>query len=78
MCDMGMDAAVAEQSQQVQRSALLQAGVHGGVVALFSKKIAVFDGFADAGQVLKYHAAAADVGVAHLAVAHLSFGQTHV
>ena len=75
---MGMDAAVAEQSQQVQRSALFQAGVHGGVVSFVFKKIAVFDGFADAGQILKYHAAAADVGVAHLAVAHLTFGQPHV
>ena len=44
----------------------------------FRKKLAVFDGPADPGQVLKDHPAAADVGVAHLAVAHLPGGQTHV
>ena len=33
---------------------------------------------ADAGQILKHHPAAADVGVAYLAVAHLPLGQAHV
>ena len=42
------------------------------------EKAAVLNGAGDAGQVLEDHPAAADVGVAHLAVAHLPIGQAHV
>ena len=42
------------------------------------KKAAVPDIPGDAGQLLIDHPAGADVGVAHLAVAHLAIGQAHV
>ena len=75
---MGVDAAVGQQAHQVQGSPLLLAGVHGVVIGGIGGKVAVGDGLGDAGQVLKYHAAGADVGVTHLAVAHLPVGQAHV
>ena len=75
---MGVYAAVGQQAVQVQGGTLFQAVVHGLVVGLVPEEAAILNGAADAGQILKHHAAAADVGVAHLAVAHLPCGQTHV
>ena len=74
----GVYAAVGEQSVEVQRRALFQTGVHRGVVGGIFKEGAVLNGAGDARQVLEDHAAAADVGVADLAVAHLTGGQAHV
>ena len=76
--DVGVDAAVGQKPVQVQAGALFQAVVHGLVVGGVFKEAAIVDGAGDAGQVLEHHPAAADVGVAHLAVAHLPGGQTHV
>ena len=75
---VGVDAAVRQQTHQVQGGALLLAGVHGVVVGGIGEKVPVGDGLGDAGQVLEHHSAGADVGVAHLAVAHLSVRQAHV
>ena len=76
--DVGVDAAVGQKPVQVQAGALFQAVVHGLVVGGVFKEAAVVDGPGDPGQILEHHPAAADVGVAHLAVAHLPGGQTHV
>ena len=78
MLDVGVYAAVGQQAVQVQAAAFAQAVVHGLVIGLIFKEAAVVNGAADAGQILKYHTAAADVGVADLAVAHLPGGQAHV
>ena len=75
---VGVDAAVGQQAHQVQGRALLQAGVHGVPVGGIFIKAPVGNGLGDPGQVLEHHPAGADVGVAHLAVAHLSLGQAHV
>ena len=74
----GVYAAAREQAVQVQAAALFQAIVHGLVIGGVLEKFAGFNGAADPGQVLEHHPAAADVGVAHLAVAHLPGGQTHI
>ena len=76
--DMGVYAAVGQQAVQMQGGTVFQAVVHSLVVGLVLEEAAILNGAADAGQILKHHAAAADVGVAHLAVAHLPCGQTHV
>ena len=69
--DVGVYAAVGQQTVQMQAGALGKAVVHGLVVGLVPEEAAVLDGAADAGQILEHHAAAADVG-------HLTGGQTHV
>ena len=76
--DMGVYAAVGQQTVQMQGGTVFQAVVHGLVVGLVLEEAAILNGAADAGQILKHHAAAADVGVAHLAVAHLALGQAHI
>ena len=75
---MGVDAAVRQQTQQVEAGILGEALVHSLIVGGDGEETAVLDGEGDAGQILKHHAAAADVGVTHLAVAHLTIGQTNV
>ena len=76
--NVGVDTPVAEQTEQVQGSALLLAGVHGPDIGVVLEEPALLDVQGDAGQVLEHHPAGADVGVAHLAVAHLAVGQAHV
>ena len=78
MAQVAVDAAVGDQTQQVEGASLRARPVHRGPVGGVFKKCAVFNGAADAGQVLEHHPARADVGVAHLAVADLSFGKAHV
>ena len=75
---VGVNAAVGQEAEQVQGGALLQAGVHGVEIGGVLEKAAVLNGAGNPGQVLEDHPAAADVGVAHLAVAHLPVGQAHV
>ena len=75
---MGVDATVGQKAHQVQGSTLFQAGVHGVIVGGILKERAVTDGLGDAGQILEHHTARADVGVAHLAVAHLPVRQAHI
>ena len=74
----GVYAAIGEQAVQVEAAALGETVVHGLVIGGILEKFAGFDGAADAGQILKDDAAAADVGMPHFAVAHLPGGQTHV
>ena len=75
---MGVDAAVGEQSVEVEGAAVLQAGIHGGAVGGIFKEAAVLNGPGDSGQILINHTAAADIGVANLAVAHLAVRQSHI
>ena len=75
---VGVNAAVAEQAVKMQGAAVLKAGVHGGAVGGILKKAAVLNGPGNPGQILIHHTAASDVGVAHLAVAHLSVRKAHV
>ena len=42
------------------------------------KEIALFNCFCDAGELLIHDSASADIGVAHLAVSHLSIRQAYV
>ena len=76
--DVGVYTAVAEQPEQVQRRSFLLAVVHDPGVGGVLEKAPLLDVQGDPGQVLEHHPARADVGVAHLAVAHLPFGQSHV
>ena len=78
MGDMAVDAAVGEQAHQVQGAAPLLTVVHGLQIGWIFKKGTVLHRLGDAGQVLEHHPACADVGVAHLTVAHLPLGQTHI
>ena len=73
-----MHAAVGMQTVKMQRRAFCKAVVHRLVVGGVFEKCAVLDGTGDARQILEHDAAAADVGVTDLAVAHLPVGQTHV
>ena len=76
--DVGVDTAVGQQTDEVQGRSLFQTAVHGVEVGAVAEEGAVLNGTGDPGQVLKHHPAGADVGVAHLAVAHLPLGQTHI
>ena len=76
--DVAVDAAVGQQPHHMEGGAVLSAVVHGLQIGGVFEEVAVGDGLGDAGQVLEDHAARADVGVAHLAVAHLAVGQAHV
>ena len=78
MGEMGVDAAVGQQAHQMQGGIPLKACVHGVVVGRIGKKVPVGDGLRDPGKVLEDHPAAADIGVAHLAVAHLPIGQAYI
>ena len=78
MLQVGVNAAVAEQAHEMQGGIVFPAGVHGADIGRIFKKAPIVNGFADAGQILKHHPACADIGMAHLAVAHLSGRQTHI
>ena len=70
--------AVRKQTREMQGRARLFGVLYcveqGGIL----KKVSVPDGFGDPGQFLIHHPAGADIGVAHLTVAHLPVGQTDV
>ena len=76
--DMAVHAAVRQQAQKVQRLALGLGSVHGSDVGGIGEEIAVVDRLRDARQGLEHHAAAADVRVADLGVAHLPIRETDV
>ena len=78
MVERGVHAAGGVQTVKVQRRALFNAVVHRLVVGGIFKERTVLDRAGDARQVLEHDAAAADVGMADLAVAHLARGQAHV
>ena len=71
VADVGMDAAVADQPEQVQRPAACQRAIHGPVEGGVRRELPVGDGAVDARQPLVDDEAGADVGVADLGVAHL-------
>ena len=78
MRDVAVHAAVAEQTQDVERAAVGLGVVHrldiGGVL----EEAAVGYGVGYLGQVLEHDAACADVRVTDLAVAHLAVGQADI
>ena len=77
MVDVAVDAAVGDQSHEVDASAV-GLGVGDGVLECLNfEEGPVADGEADAGEVLVDDAPGADVEVPHFAVAHLAFGQAH-
>ena len=76
--DVAVDAAIGQQAHEMQGAAPLPAVVHGLHESGVLEEVPGLDVPGDTGQVLEHHTACADVGVAHLAVAHLPLGQTHV
>ena len=66
---VGVDAAVGQQAHQVQGGPPFPAVLHGLQIGRVLEELPAVDVPADVGQVLEYHPARADVGVAHLAVA---------
>ena len=77
MVDMAVDPAVGEKTHEMHRPAGLFGPADGGEEGGILKKIPLPDRLGDAGELLIDHAPRADVGVAHLAVAHLPLGKTH-
>ena len=75
---MAVHAAVGQQAHQMHRTAGLFSVFHRTHQCGIFKKAVVPDVPGDAGQLLIHHPACADVGVTHLAVTHLSVGQTHI
>ena len=75
---MAVDAAVGQQTHQMHRAAGLFSVLHRTHQCGIFKKAIVPDVPGDAGQLLIHYPACADVGVSHLAVAHLSVRQTHI
>jgi hypothetical protein len=73
-----VDTAIGKKAHQVQGGSLFFAGIHGVLVGGIGEEVSVRNGFGDAGQILKHHPAGADVGVAHLTVAHLPLRKSHV
>ena len=78
MLDVAVNAAVRQQSHDMERRPLRLAVVHCGNIGLVCEKVPVLNGLGDPGQVLKDHPARADIGVSHLGIAHLPCGQPHI
>ena len=78
MCVVAVHAARRQQTEEMQRAVVLDSVVDSLVHSLVIEEVAVLDSLGDAGQLLIYYPARAHVGVADLAVAHLSVGQTDV
>ena len=76
--DVAVDAAGGQESVDVDRLAVGLGLEHGVLVGRILKESAVLNGVGDLGQILEHHPAGADVGVAHLGVAHLALGETYV
>ena len=76
--NVAVDPTVREQAHQVEGTAILPAGLDGLEIGGVLEEGALLDGPADPREVLKHHPAGADVGVAHLAVAHLPLREPHV
>ena len=75
---VAVNAAGGEQTEQMQGAIVCLAVVDRLVHRLVLEEIAVFDGLGDAGELLVYDAARAHVGVADLAVTHLTVRQTDI
>ena len=78
MDQVTVNAAVGQQAHKMHRAAGLFGVFHRLQQDGVFKKAVIPDVLGDAGQLLINHSSGADVGVAHLAVAHLSVRQTHV
>ena len=78
MFDVAVNAAVRQQSHQMQGRVVFAAVFNRTGQRLVGKKLAVLDGFGDAGQLLINNSARADVGVSNLGVAHLPIGKSDV
>ena len=72
---VAVHAAGAHQAHEVDGLAGIDGGLHVPDQHLVLLHLAVLDGLGDEGQLLVDNAACADVGVAHLRVAHLAVGQ---
>ena len=74
--DVGVHTAVGYEAHEVQAAAgSLGESVHNhGILGQGT----IVDGVGDAAEVLEHHAAGTQIQVAHLGVAHLPVGQTHV
>ena len=75
---VAVDAAGREQTEQMQGAVVRFAVVDRLVHRLVLEEIAVLDTLGDAGELLIYDAARAHVGVADLAVTHLTVRQTYI
>ena len=75
MFDVGVDAAVAEESEEVELAGA--AAFHGFEQQRLAREFAAGDELVNARDVHVHDASGADIQVAHFAIAHLSFGQTH-
>ena len=74
---VAVHAAVGQQAHEMNGAARLFGVFHRAQQGGIFKKGTGTDIPGDAGQLLIDHAACADIGVTHLAVAHLPVGQTH-
>jgi len=74
---VAVHAAVGQKAHKVHRAAGLLGVLHRTQKGGIFKKAVIPDVLGDAGQLLIDDAAGTDVGVAHLAVAHLPVGQAH-
>ena len=77
MLDVAVNAAVRQQSHDMERRPLRLAVVHCGNIGLVCEKVPVLNGFCDSGQFLVYDTACSHVQMAYLRVAHLSLGKSH-
>ena len=75
---MGMDAAVGNQTDEMQRAVVGFCVFHGTQKRLVLKEHAVPYVLGDLDQHLIDHAAGADVGMSNLGIAHLAVRQAHV
>ncbi len=75
---VAVHAAVREQAPQMEVAVVFPAVIHRGHQRFVLKKVSVLDGLRDPGQILKDDPSRAHVHMAHLRVAHLPVGKSHV
>ena len=73
MIELAVNAAIGDQSHQMERS--LPCRLQYLSYFLVAEKIARFDGFVDAGNVLMNHTPGPDIEMADFAVSHQAFGK---
>ena len=76
--DVGVYAAIGQQAHNVDSRPLIFGGQHSLMIGRILEEGALVDVPGDLGQILIDHAACANIGVPHLAVAHLPCWQTHI
>ena len=75
---VAVDAAIGQKAHQVEGGALFLGALHRPHQHLVAVNFLLLHRLGDAGELLVNHPAGADVGVAHLGVAHLPLRQTHI